>query len=104
MSRPDVRSVCDEGICVGLQDSSQGVVQQRVAYQGIPGAYSEGAALRACPGCEPLPCEQFELAFQALSQWLAERAVLPIQNSLGGSIHEVYDLLNRWEAGRNTEG
>lgn len=40
----------------------------QVAYQGVPGAYSEGAALKACPGWEPLPCEQFEVAFQALSQ------------------------------------
>lgn len=64
--------------------------------QGVPGAYSEGAALKACPGWETLPCEQFETAFQALSQWMAERGVLPIENSLGGSIHAVYDLLLRY--------
>jgi prephenate dehydratase len=54
------------------------------------------AARNSCPECEPLPCEQFEVAFQALSQWMAERAVLPIENSLGGSIHAVYDLLLRY--------
>ena len=69
-----------------------------VAYQGAPGAYSEGAALKAVPGCQPLPCEQFETAFEAISQWMAERAVLPIENSLGGSIHAVYDLLIRHAA------
>jgi arogenate/prephenate dehydratase len=68
----------------------------RVAYQGVPGAYSEMAAQKACPGWGTLPCEQFEVAFQALSQWMAERAVLPIENSLGGSIHTVYDLLLRY--------
>lgn len=68
----------------------------RVAYQGFPGAYSESAALKACPDWEPLPCQEFEVAFQALSQWAAERAVLPIENSLGGSIHAVYDLLLRY--------
>lgn len=67
-----------------------------VAYQGVPGAYSEAAALKACPGKELLPCDQFETAFQALSQYLAEGAVLPIENSLGGSIHTVYDLLLRY--------
>jgi hypothetical protein len=36
----------------------------RVAYQGVPGAYSEMAARKACPDCEPLPCDQFEVAFQ----------------------------------------
>ena len=73
-------------------DGSSG---HRVAYQGMPGAYSEEAARRACPDSEPLPCEQFEMAFQMLSQWLAERAVLPIENATGGSIHAVYDLLMR---------
>eukprot|EP00892_Ulva_mutabilis_P011011 jgi/Ulvmu1/8282/UM041_0094.1 len=68
----------------------------RVAYQGVPGAYSEGAASTVCPDHEPLPCAQFEVAFQALSQWMAERACIPIENSLGGSIHTVYDLLLRY--------
>lgn len=56
----------------------------RVAYQGVPGAYSEGAASRVCPDHDPLPCAQFEVAFQALSQWMADRACIPIENSLGG--------------------
>ena len=73
-------------------------VQSRVAYQGMPGAYSESAARKACPEAEPLPCDQFEVAFQALAQWLADTAVLPIENSLGGSIHTVFDLLIRQTA------
>eukprot|EP00878_Enallax_costatus_P036617 GHUV01041139.1.p1 GENE.GHUV01041139.1~~GHUV01041139.1.p1 ORF type:complete len:322 (+),score=92.86 GHUV01041139.1:213-1178(+) len=68
----------------------------RVAYQGVPGAYSEMAAYKACPDAEPVPCEQFEVAFQALSQWTTDWAVLPVENSLGGSIHTVYDLLLRY--------
>jgi len=69
---------------------------KKCAYQGVPGAYSEVAALSACPTHEALPCEQFEVAFQALSQWLSDRAVLPVENSLGGSIHAVYDLMLRY--------
>ena len=65
----------------------------RVAYQGMPGAYSEAAALTAYPNCEPCPCEQFENAFEATEQWNADRAVLPFENSLGGSIHRNYDLI-----------
>ncbi|ERN13190.1 hypothetical protein AMTRI_Chr11g150200 [Amborella trichopoda] len=67
----------------------------RVAYQGVPGAYSEAAAGKAYPDCEAIPCDQFEVAFQAVELWLADRAVLPVENSLGGSIHRNYDLLLR---------
>ncbi|XP_008792326.2 arogenate dehydratase 2 isoform X4 [Phoenix dactylifera] len=67
----------------------------RVAYQGLPGAYSEAAAAKAYPNCEAVPCELFETAFDALERWLVDRAVLPIENSLGGSIHRNYDLLLR---------
>ncbi|EXB53694.1 Arogenate dehydratase/prephenate dehydratase 6 [Morus notabilis] len=69
--------------------------QVRVAYQGVPGAYSEAAAGKAYPNCEAIPCDQFEVAFQAVELWLADRAVLPVENSLGGSIHRNYDLLLR---------
>ncbi|KAG0481211.1 hypothetical protein HPP92_011718 [Vanilla planifolia] len=68
----------------------------RVAYQGLPGAYSESAAAKAYPDCEPVPCELFETAFDAVERWLVDRAVLPIENSLGGSIHRNYDLLLRY--------
>ncbi|KAH9606369.1 hypothetical protein KSS87_017274 [Heliosperma pusillum] len=67
----------------------------RVAYQGVSGANSEAAAETAYPNCEPVPCEQFDTAFQAVERWLVDRAVLPIENSLGGSIHRNYDLLLR---------
>ncbi|KAI4322219.1 hypothetical protein L6164_021931 [Bauhinia variegata] len=65
----------------------------RVAYQGVSGAYSESAAQKAYPNCEAVPCEQFDTAFEAVERWLVDRAVLPIENSLGGSIHRNYDLL-----------
>ncbi|KAJ4793666.1 Arogenate dehydratase [Rhynchospora pubera] len=67
----------------------------RVAYQGVPGAYSEAAAGKAYPKCDAIPCDQFEVAFQAVELWIADRAVLPVENSLGGSIHRNYDLLLR---------
>ncbi|KAL2496881.1 Arogenate dehydratase/prephenate dehydratase 1 [Forsythia ovata] len=67
----------------------------RISFKGLPGAYSEDAALKAHPQCETIPCDEFEDTFKAVELWLADRAILPIENTLSGSIHRNYDLLLR---------
>lgn len=67
----------------------------RVAFEGAPGAFSEAAALKAYPKCETVPCDEYEQAFEAVELWSVDRAVLPIENTVGGSIHRNYDLLLR---------
>lgn len=69
------------------------VKKVKVAYQGVPGAYSEAAASTAYDACDTLPCATFEKTFTSVERWAADRAVVPIENSLGGSIHRNYDLL-----------
>ncbi|NTV01688.1 MAG: prephenate dehydratase [Chlorobiaceae bacterium] len=61
-----------------------------IAYQGEPGAYSEIAALRFGT---PQPFESFDEVFAAVASKRTDYAVVPIENSLGGSIHQNYDLL-----------
>ena len=66
----------------------------RLAYQGEPGAYSEAAALQyGGPDAETLPCPSFEDVFDAVSRKKATHGVVPLENSIGGTIHRNYDLL-----------
>lgn len=67
----------------------------KVAYQGVPGAYSEMAARALFTGCGVLPKARFADVFAAVEGGEADAGVLPVENSLGGSIHENYDLLVR---------
>ncbi|KAH9610553.1 hypothetical protein KSS87_018303 [Heliosperma pusillum] len=78
-----------------LSSSRNNGSKLRVAYQGVPGSYSEDAALIAYPDCETFPCDGFEAAFKAVELMLVDRAVIPIENTVGGSLHRNYDLLLR---------
>jgi prephenate dehydratase len=69
----------------------------KVAFQGEPGAYSEQAVLGHSGNVETLPCESFEAVFDAVNSGKCESAMIPIENSLAGSIHQNYDLLLRNE-------
>lgn len=70
----------------------------RVAFQGETGAYSEKAARELLgPRIVSLPYESFEDAFKAVASGEVDYAVVPIENSLGGSIHTNYDLLLRYD-------
>ena len=70
--------------------------KQIVAFQGERGAFSELAAVQLLGAkIDLLPCERFEQMFRALSDGTADAAVVPIENTLHGSVHENYDhLLN----------
>ena len=68
----------------------------RVAFQGELGAFSQRAALQILgPSITPLPCASFEDVFEAVARGKAATAVIPIENSLAGSIHQNFDLLAR---------
>ena len=64
-----------------------------IAYQGEPGAFSEAAARRIDPDGPLTPCRSFDEVFDAVQAGRAAYGVLPIENSIGGSIHRNYDLL-----------
>jgi prephenate dehydratase/prephenate dehydrogenase len=70
----------------------------RVAYQGVAGAYSEKAT-RELLGEKVIAVGRpsFEDCFRAVASMECDYACLPIENSLGGSIHENYDLMLRYD-------
>ncbi len=65
-----------------------------VAFQGELGAYSELAALEFFDrDVTVLPRSSFSGVFEAVGSGEADHGVIPIENSLTGSIHDNYDLL-----------
>jgi len=67
----------------------------KVAFQGEAGAYSEQAVFNYFGQVETQPCESFDVVFEAVVAHACESALIPIENSLAGSIHQNYDLLLR---------
>jgi prephenate dehydratase len=73
-------------------------MMMRVAYQGVPGAYSEKST-RELLGQKVMAIgyPSFEACFRAVASLECDYACLPIENSLGGSIHDNYDLMLRYD-------
>ncbi|MGE4583045.1 MAG: 3-deoxy-7-phosphoheptulonate synthase [Sphaerochaeta sp.] len=70
-----------------------------VAFQGERGAYSELAIRRTFDEqTEVLPCKSFSDVFEAVLEGKAAYGMLPVENTLGGTIYENLDLLDRHEA------
>jgi prephenate dehydratase len=68
--------------------------QAAAAFQGERGAFSEEAAYRLLGNrTSVLPCETFAAVFASVAQGKARRCLVPIENTLAGSVYENYDLL-----------
>ena len=65
----------------------------KVAIQGEPGSFSHEAALNALPEATICPCAVSAEVFAAVKEDRVDAAVIPIENSLAGSVLEHYDLL-----------
>ena len=67
----------------------------RVAYLGPAGTFTEGAALIYAPQAELIPCPSVAAVSVAVGTGEAEEGVVPIENSLEGSVNDTLDLLIR---------
>jgi prephenate dehydratase len=64
-----------------------------ISYQGEPGANSHIICAQAYPDWTFLPCPTFEDAFAAVTEGRAERAMIPIENSLAGRVADIHHLI-----------
>ena len=65
----------------------------KIAIQGEAGSFSHQAAIRMVPGCTIVPCARSVDVFDRLDAHSVASAVIPIENSLAGSVTEHFDLL-----------
>lgn len=65
----------------------------RVAFQGEPGAFSDDAARTLVPGADTIGCGTFDDAVASVQGGDADFALMPVENSISGSVPRVYDLL-----------
>jgi len=74
---------------------AEGVV---VAFQGERGAYSESAVYSFFgPSAKPKPCRTFREVFEEVKAKKADFGVVPIENSIEGSVNQVYDLFLEYD-------
>jgi prephenate dehydratase len=68
--------------------------KERVGFQGALGAFSQEAVVQLLGNkVEIVPFPRFDDVFRALTRHKIDAAVIPIENSLAGSVHENYDHL-----------
>jgi prephenate dehydratase len=73
---------------------SKAASELRVAFQGEPGAFSEAAAVQLLgEAITTVPRPTFDAVFRAIADGAADVLLVPVENSLAGSVVRVYDLL-----------
>jgi prephenate dehydratase len=85
---PSAQRLTDQMAAAALVEPARAL-----AFQGAPGANSHIAA-RALDGTAlPLPCYSFADAIDAVRDGVADRAIIPIENSLNGRVADIHFLL-----------
>ena len=62
----------------------------KIAYQGIPGSYSESCAKKMYPDCETISCKTFDECFEKANQDNNMRSIIPESNKTTGNIGVEY--------------
>jgi len=92
----EFRSEVHDEITEALEETPKLFPQRpKVACQGIAGAYSQIVCDRLFRAPNIQFCKNFEAVFDAVESGACDYGVLPVENSLAGTVKEVYDLMNR---------
>jgi 3-deoxy-7-phosphoheptulonate synthase len=76
----------------------EGGPRQRAAFMGRIGTFSHKACLQYFgDAAEAVPLPTFQAIFAAVKSGAADYGIVPLENSLAGSIHENYDLLQEYD-------
>ena len=83
-----------ENVYRQIIDASKKIQGVAVAFQGEPGAYTEEAALRFFgKSTRGVPYDSLDEVFEGVEAGDVPFAMVPVENSLEGSITRAYDLL-----------
>lgn len=78
-----------------LKHHAQFPVKEKIACQGVVGAYSGIATDRMFELADITYFKNFEGVFQAVEKGFCKYGMLPIENSSAGSVNQVYDLMKK---------
>lgn len=83
-----------------LAGATSGGQRVRIGYQGIPGAYSQWAGKRVGSSrrwqTETVGCRTFKEVAEAVVDGRVDYGILPVENTVAGSINDTYDLLQKY--------
>ena len=68
-------------------------MNERIAFQGEPGAYSHQACRMARPDLDTVACATFGDVIEAVRSGAADYAALPVENSSYGRVADIHQLL-----------
>ena len=80
------------------QKPKAGKQKVKVAFQGERGAYSENAVYQFFGAdTQVKPCRDFKDVFENVEKQETQHGVVPMENSLEGSINQNYDLFLKYD-------
>jgi prephenate dehydratase len=77
----------------GKKRSGKSDPRRTIAFQGLPGAYSDLACRQVFPKLATLPTATFEETFAAVERGRAALAMIPIENSVAGRVADIHMLM-----------